>query len=182
MIPGPREEIDMKRALWTMVILLGAITAAGAQHMGPAGPHHGHGPGGMMEGMLAEFGLFPPDFVLANQTALGLSDEQILGITKDVGATHDKFTTIQQNLRPLAEQLHDMLNKTRIDEPAALALASQVHDLEKQMKLTHLGLMIRVKNSLTAEQQDKLKSLAPPRPERGAGPGPRPPQSPDDNE
>jgi Spy/CpxP family protein refolding chaperone len=182
MNPDRSKEIPMKRALWTMLILLGTITLAGAQHSGPMGPHPGHGPGGMMEGPLAEFGLFPPDFVLSNQTALGLSDKQLLAITKDVGATHDKFSTLQNDLRPLAEQLHTLLNQAKIDESAALTLASQVHDLEKQMKLTHLGLMIRVKNTLTPDQQDKLKALAPPRPNRSDRQGPPPPQAPDDNE
>jgi Spy/CpxP family protein refolding chaperone len=169
----------MKRAFLTILVLSAAIGAAAAQHQGPGGPFQKHGPGGMMEGPMAEFGLFPPDFVLANQTALALSDQQILTITKDIGATHDKFSGIKEKLGPLAEQLHTMLSQTRIDEAAALALASQVHDLEKQIKLTHLGLMIRVKNTLTPEQQDKLKSLAPPRPDHADRRGPRPPQAPD---
>ena len=169
----------MKRAWLTILVLSGAIAAAGAQHSGPMGPFPKHGPGGMMEAHMAQFGLFPPDFVLANQTALALSDQQILTITKDIGATHDKFGGIKENLRPLAEQLHTMLSQTRVDEAAALALASQVQDLEKQIKLTHLGLMIRVKNSLTPEQQEKLKSLAPPRQERSDRHGSRPPQGPD---
>jgi len=168
----------MKRTLLTILILSGAITAAGAQHSGPMGPFPKHGPGGMMEAHMAQFGLFPPDFVLANQTALALSDQQILAITKDIGATHDKFVGTKQELGALAEQLHTKLSQTRIDEAEALALASQVQDLEKQIKLTHLGLMIRVKNSLTPEQQDKLKALAPPRPERSDRRGPRPPQAP----
>ena len=170
----------MKRAILTILILSCAITVAGAQHSGPPGPFPKHGPGDMMEAHMAQFGLFPPDFVLANQTALALSDQQILAITKDIGATHDKFVGIKENLGPLAEQLHTMLSQTRIDEAAALALASQVHNFEEQIKLTHLGLMIRVKNSLTPEQQEKLKSLAPPpRQERSDRRGPRPPQSPD---
>lgn len=169
----------MKRALLTILILTGAITAVGAQHSGPMGPFPKHGHGGMMEAHMAQFGLFPPDFVLANQTALALSDQQILAITKDIGATHDRFASIKENLRPLAEQLHAMLSQTRVDEAAALALASQVQDLEKQIKLTHLGLMIRVKNTLTPEQQEKLKSLEPPRRERSDRRGPRPPQGSD---
>ncbi len=167
----------MKRALLTILILTGAITAVGAQHSSPMGPFPKHGHGGMMEAHMAQFGLFPPDFVLANQTALALSDQQILAITKDIGATHDRFASIKENLRPLAEQLHTVLSQTRVDDAGALALASQVQDLEKQIKLTHLGLMIRVKNTLTPEQQEKLKSLAPTRQERSRGP--RPPQGPD---
>jgi len=50
------------------------------------------------------------------------------------------------------------------------------------VKLAHLGLMIRVKNVLTPEQQDKLKTLAPPRPGQMDRRGPPPPDAPEDNE
>jgi Spy/CpxP family protein refolding chaperone len=171
----------MKRMLLMFLVALGATGVALAQHPGQGGMHP-HGQRGMMQGFLAEFGLFPPDFVLANQTALGLSDKQILAITKDVGATHDKLAPMQDNVRTLAGQLHDMLNQSKIDESAALDLASQVHDMEKQIKLTHMGLMIRVKNQLTPDQQDKLKNLAPPRPNGMDRRGPPPPEAPEDNE
>jgi len=112
----------------TLLVLVGAIGVVAAQHAGP-GMHHRGGPGEMM-GHLMEFGLFPPDFVLKNQTALGLSDKQILAITKDVGATHDKFQSMRDGIQPLAEQLHQMLSQDKVDEAAAVALASQLHDQE----------------------------------------------------
>ena len=175
----------MKPLFCFAAALLCAVTAAGAQHMGPPGGHGRHHPGEMMDGPLAEFGLFPPDFVLANQNALGLSDKQLLAITKDVGATHEKFAGMRDAIRPLAEKLHAMLSQSRIDEPEALALAAQVHDMEKQIKMEHLGLMIRVKNNLTPDQQETLKSLAPPRPDRSnRSDRPEPPMTPnpDDSE
>ena len=170
----------MKRTLLMLLVVLGAVGLALAQ--GGMGGPHGHGPRGRMQGFLAEFGLFPPDFVLSNQTQLGLSDKQILAITKDVGATHDKLGPMQDNVRAMAGQLHDMLNQSKIDESAALDLASQLHDAEKQVKLTHMGLMIRVKNQLTPDQQATLKSLAPPPPARMNGRGAPPPEAPEDNE
>ena len=174
----------MKRLLCLVLALLGAFTAAAAQPMGPSGPGRHH-PGEMMDRRMAEFGLFPPDFVLANQNALGLTDRQLLAITKDVGATHEKFAGMRDTIRPLAEKLHAMLSQSRIDEPEALALAAQLNDMEKQIKMEHLGLMIRVKNTLTADQQEKLKSLAPPRrdrSDRSDRPAPPAPQNPDDRE
>jgi len=174
----------MKTWLCLTLALCCAISVAGAQHMGPPPGGHGrHHPGEMMDGPLAEFGLFPPDFVLANQTALGLSDKQLLAITKDVGATHEKFAAMRDSIRPMADKLHAMLSQTRIDESEAIGLAAQVHDMEKQIKMEHLGLMIRVKNMLTPDQQDTLKSLAPPRPQRPDRPGQPPvPPTPDDSE
>jgi len=164
----------MKRLFSILFVAIAATAIVTAQERGPGGPfgpHHGHGPGFMRE-HLAQFGLFPPDFVLMNQAALNLSDKQILAITKDVGATHEKVTAAQDSLRPLADQLHDLLGKTKVDEAAAVELAAQIHDLEKQIKMTHLGLMIRVKNVLSAEQQQKLRDLRPPRPDQPGGPDP----------
>jgi hypothetical protein len=47
-------------------------------------------------------------------------------------------------------------------------------DLEKKVKTAHLTLMIRVKNLLTADQQDKARALEPQHAE-----GPPPPQAED---
>jgi Spy/CpxP family protein refolding chaperone len=166
----------VKRLLLILVAFITASVPALAQQP-PPGPgdfhpgHGGRGPGAMRE-HLAEFGLFPPDFVLMNQAALKLTDDQILAITKDVGATHEKVKAAQDSLRPLAEQLHGLLDKPKVDEAAAVALASQIHDQEKQIKMTHLGLMIRVKNVLSPEQQQKLRDLKPARSDRPGGPNP----------
>ena len=45
-------------------------------------------------------------------------------------------------------------------------------DLEKKIKTAHLTLMIRVKNLLTADQQEKARALAP---QHAAGPPTPPP-------
>jgi len=118
----------------------------------------------MWGGPLGESSLFPPDFVLANQSKISLTDEQILAITKDVGATHDKFGTLHENLKSVSDQLRTLLDAPQVDEKVALALASQLMDLEKQVKTAHIGLMIRVKNQLTPDQQQKLRDLRPPHP------------------
>ena len=156
----------MKR-LFAMVLVLVAATAVNATggSGGPEGSHHVHGgPAWMWGGPLGESSLFPPDFVLANQSRIGLTDEQILAITKDVGATHDKVSTLHESLKSLSDQLRTLLDAPLIDEKAAMAQASQLMDLEKQVKTAHIGLMIRVKNQLTPDQQQKLRDLRPPRP------------------
>jgi Spy/CpxP family protein refolding chaperone len=164
----------MKR-LFAIALILAAVTgAAGAAGPGPRGPHHGPGGPGHLWG--GDFGasLFPPDFVLANQTKIGLTDEQILAITKEIGVTHDKMGPVHEDLKNLSDQLRTLLDAPQVDEKAALALASQLMDLEKQAKTAHIRLMIRVKNELTAEQQDKLRELRPqhpPRPDDSPGPG-----------
>ena len=107
-----------------------------------------------------ERGLFPPELVLSNQIALGLSAEQITSIKKQVGDTHTRVLDVQVDLHRVTEQLQVALDAPKVDESAVLALASQAMDLEKQVKSAHLALMIRVKNLLTPDQQDKARTMS----------------------
>jgi len=125
--------------------------------------------GGPMGGPLERY-LYPPDLVLSIQIALGLSDEQIATIKKQIGETHDASLDVQTKLRRVTEQLHAVLEPTKVDEAAALALAMQAMDPERQIKNAHLTLMIRVKNVLTPEQQETLKALRPARTPRAGRP------------
>src|SRR5262249_13743205 len=152
---------------------------------GPRGPHHGPGgpggPGGMWGGPLWEASLFRPDFVLDNRSQIGLTDEQGIAIAEDVGATRDNLHAQHDVLTGLADQLRTLLDAPHVDEKAALALASRLMDAEKQVKTAHMGLMIRVKNRLTPEQQQKLRDLRPahpPHPPDAPGP-PEPPEAPE---
>jgi Spy/CpxP family protein refolding chaperone len=122
----------------------------------PMGPMGGHGMGSAMER-----DLFPPELILTNQIALGLTTEQIGSIKKQVGDTHSRVLDVQVDLHRVTEQLNAALDGPKVDESAVLALASQAMDLEKQVKTAHLTLMIRVKNILTPEQQDKARTLSP---------------------
>ena len=94
-----------------------------------------------------------------NQLALGLSGDQVAAIKKLVGETQDRVLDVQVDLHRATEQLRAALETAKIEEAAALSVASQAMDLEKRVKTAHLTLMIRVKNLLTEEQQDKARAL-----------------------
>jgi len=118
----------------------------------------GAGMGGSMER-----NLFPAEFVLRNQVALDLSTEQVATIKKQVGDTQGRLLDAKVDLGRVTEQLRAALEGAKVDEAAALSLAAQAMDLEKQVKTAHLGLLIRVKNALTEEQQTKARALMPQR-------------------
>lgn len=154
--PGPRD---------------GSRGAPGAPG-GPGGPPGPGGPGGpdaapRPEGPGAPGNppfardLFPPELVLHNQIAIGLSAEQVGGIKKLLNETHSRTLDIQTDLSRVAEKLGDALEPLRVDEAVALGLADQVMRLETEVKKTHLGMLIRLKNLLTPEQQEKLRDLQP---------------------
>src|SRR5262249_13008412 len=98
------KEETMKRTFVIALILAAAAPIASAAGPGPRGPRHGPGGGGMWGGPLWEASLFRPDFVLQNQSQIGLTDDQILAITKDVGATHDKLRAQHDTVKGLADQ------------------------------------------------------------------------------
>lgn len=157
----------------TLVLATALSLAAGAAFAGPgmhADRHPGMRPGGhhgmMMGGPGLNHGLYPPEFVLENRSTLALTDEQVNAITNEISAAHDATMSVQTGIRPLAEKLHGMLQAPQIDEAGALSVASQIMDLEHQIKTAHLRMMIRVKNLLTADQLAKLKQMRPPRPMR----------------
>jgi Spy/CpxP family protein refolding chaperone len=144
----------------TFVVLF--ATAALAGHRGASTGRAGMGGprmGGAGMGASMERNLFPAEFVLRNQVALGLSADQVASIKKQVGDTQGNLLDAKVDLGRVTEQLRTALAGAKVDEAAALSLATQAMDLEKQVKTAHLGLLIRVKNVLTAEQQDKARAL-----------------------
>ena len=142
----------MRRLIALPIALCLAAAAHAAGHPGPARGFHAPP---------MDDHLFPPDLLLSNQIALGLSDDQVSSIKKALNETHPKIIDVQTSLQRVTEQLNDQLEAPRVDEGAALALAGQAMDLEKQIKTAHMSLLIRVKNLLTPEQQDKAKALRP---------------------
>ena len=112
-----------------------------------------------------EHNLFPPELILMNQMALGLSTDQVDAIKKQVGDTHSRVLDSQVDLHRVTEQLHAALEPPTVDERAVLSLAAQAMDLERKIKTAHLTLMIRVKNLLAADQQERARALSPQRAE-----------------
>jgi hypothetical protein len=113
--------------------------------------------------------LFRPELVMKNQAAIGLTDAQRTAITAAIRETQDRLLPMQWELEAQSEQVAKLFATPRIDPDAALAAAAPVMDIEQQIKKEHLRLLIRIKNELTPEQQEKLRALHP----EGCGPGRR---------
>lgn len=105
--------------------------------------------------------LFPPQLILRNQMALGLTGEQIDAIKKLLNESHSKTIDLQVDLQRVTEKLGTIVSATKIDEAAALAASDEAMALESQIKKAHLALLIRVKNLLTPAQVEKAKALRP---------------------
>lgn len=155
----------MKRLATLTCALVFATAALAGLGGGPGGKPGmgGHRMGSPGMGGSMDHNLFPPEFVLMNQMALGLSTEQVASIKGRVGNTQVQVLDAQVQLHRVTEELHAALENTTVDLIPTLGLASRAMELERQIKMAHLNLMIRVKNTLTEEQQDKARALRPQR-------------------
>jgi Spy/CpxP family protein refolding chaperone len=101
--------------------------------------------------------LFPPELVMQHQADIGLKPEQRTAITHAIGELQGKVLDVQWRMQDAARQLASLLGKPSVDETAALAQVDQVLNLEREVKRAQLTLLIRIKNTLTPEQQGKLE-------------------------
>ena len=167
--------------------LMIAAAATGWAQRPPEGPG-GEPPGGPMEqggmqmpgrggpqgGPMGE-NFFPPELIMQNQQALGLSDEQKTAIRDVMQKSMARFTDLQWQQSAEAEAMGTLLKQEPTDEGKAVAQLDKLLNIENEIKRLHMSVMIKVKNLLKADQQAKLRELRrPSRPEGGQqGPGRR---------
>jgi len=181
--------------MYFLVLLLGVSMLAFTQEQGQQGPPPGgemrHG--GEMRGAhgdmhmkhmdghdpLGEF-MFPPEMILEHTAELNLTAEQKTAIRNEVKNTQSQFTDLQFQLQDNMQAFTSLLHQAKTDERQALAALDKALDTERQIKKLHVGMMIRIKNMLSAEQVEKLHQMHQmqgpmkqrnPMPGGGGGPG-----------
>lgn len=160
------------------LILLGAtllLTAPTLAQQAPPAPPAAPAP----HDPLAE-SLFPPELVMANQRAIGLDDEQKAYLRQEISEAQARFLNLQWDLQDAMESLKSLLDQEQVNEQQILAQLDKVLDAERRIKRAQMGLMVRIKNKLTAEQQARLREFRPrpPAPPRAPA-APRPPSPPE---
>jgi Spy/CpxP family protein refolding chaperone len=125
-----------------------------AQAPAPPGPEAGQDP--------IRDRLFPPELILQRQAELGIDEKQRAALTKELAAFQSQIVEVQWKLGSAAEELAHLLDAPRIDEARALAQADKVMALEREVKRSHLGLLIRIRNLLTDAQRAQLAKLRKP--------------------
>jgi|WetSurMetagenome_2_1015567.scaffolds.fasta_scaffold27963_4 Spy/CpxP family protein refolding chaperone len=155
------------------ILMIAVTTASVAQGLGGGGQGGGHKRRGAPE-LMAE-NLFSPDLVMQNQKALNLTESQQSAIRAEMQKTMATFTDLKWQESAASEALDAALKVERPDEKQALALFDKVLAAEDAVKRLQFGMLVRVKNLLTPQQQTLLKELKeqegpddPPR-ERGQG-------------
>jgi TonB-dependent SusC/RagA subfamily outer membrane receptor len=102
---------------------------------------------------------FPPELVMANQQAIGLTERQRAAIQDVMKETQSKFVGLQFTLSGEVEKLQGLLQGPSAEEPRVQAQVDRVLDIEREIKHTQITMMIRVKNQLTESQQATLSRL-----------------------
>jgi len=103
--------------------------------------------------------LFPPELIMVHQQELGIDDKQRTAILHEVEKTQSTLLPIQWQMQGATGEMVRLLDEPKVDESKVLAQADKLMDLERQMKRTHLGLLVRLRNLLTEAQRAKLKTL-----------------------
>src|SRR5713226_9815383 len=100
--------------------------------------------------------LFPPELIMGHQEELGVEEAQRTAILKEIEKTQSQVLQLQWQMQAAMEQLARALDAPKIDESKALAQADRLMTMERDVKRTHLGMLIRIRNLLAASQRAKL--------------------------
>jgi Spy/CpxP family protein refolding chaperone len=103
--------------------------------------------------------LFDPQLVLKHAQEVGLQAAQRATIISAIKEAQGDILDLQLQMAERHGELVKAMEAIRVDEAAALAQVDKVLGLEREMKRKQLQLLIRVKNALTREQQDRLQEL-----------------------
>jgi len=103
--------------------------------------------------------LFPPELVMGHQQEIGLGEGQREAIKREIEKAQSRFLDLQWQMPREVERLVFLLQSRPVDEARVLAQAETVMRLETETKKTHLSLLVRIKNALSAEQHAKLREI-----------------------
>lgn len=134
----------MRLSRWFLLPIVLAATVASAQAP-PDDPFQG--------------ALFPPELVMRHAEDVGLDAGQRTAIKEAIQEVQPLFLDRQFELQSEVGRLRKQLASATVDEEAALERLDRVLALEREIKRAQVGLLIRIKNLLRPEQQERLTEL-----------------------
>jgi Spy/CpxP family protein refolding chaperone len=103
--------------------------------------------------------LFPPELVMEHQAAIALTPAQRDAVAKETERAHAELLKLQWELDEKKEKLVAVLDADKVDEAASKQAAAEVMKREDAIKAGHLAMLVRIKNVLSKEQQEKLRAI-----------------------
>ncbi|HEY6826420.1 MAG TPA: hypothetical protein VI259_06170 [Gemmatimonadaceae bacterium] len=110
--------------------------------------------------------LLSPDLVMSHQQAIALTEVQRLSIQTNMLDAQKKMLDQQFKLQNEVEKLQSLLKSIKPDEGKVLEEMDKVLNAERDIKRAQLSLMVKLKNSLTPQQQSQLETLRGQAPEK----------------
>jgi Spy/CpxP family protein refolding chaperone len=144
------------RSLLTTVLLVASAGTAAAQ-VNPQSP----GKAASAANPEPEFArhVFSPELVMKYQQRIGLRPEQRKTITAAIQRAQSSMVEHQWRMLDEAEKLGDLLQAPTVNESAVLGQVDRVLGIEREVKRVQMALLVRIKNTLTRDQQAALRSL-----------------------
>lgn len=136
---------------------MGVPHGAPGAHRGPPGAMQSGGGQGPHRALREH--LFPPELLMHHQSEIGLTESQREELQEQLKAMQVQMVELQFEIERHSEKLGDLLAAARPNEAQVLAQVGKVMEVEREIKLNHLRLLIRIKNMLSPEQQQKLQEL-----------------------
>jgi Spy/CpxP family protein refolding chaperone len=103
--------------------------------------------------------LVPPELVMRHSQAIGLTSEQRDAIKTAVKEAQSGFIDPQWQMQTEAGRMVDLLQQRPLDEAAILGQLDRILDLERRIKKLQFSLLVRIKNTLSVSQLEKLEKL-----------------------
>jgi len=103
--------------------------------------------------------LFPPELVMQHQQKIGLRSDQRTAITEAIQQLQARVVELQWRMQEEGQRLAEIFQRAQVNEGEALAQVDRVLGVEREVKRAHMTMLIRIKNTLTPEQQAMLRSL-----------------------
>ena len=115
------------------------------------------GPGGNKD--VFQDRLFAPNIILEHQDELDLTKEQFTQIRAAVVAVQANVAEHEWDLREAYQRVLADLDETPIDEDQVMQDVQAALSAENEVKKLQVGMLIKLRNLLTDEQMEYLRSV-----------------------
>ena len=122
-----------------------------------AAPVLAQGPGGNKDVFKGK--LFAPNIILEHQDELDLTKEQFTQIRAAVVEVQSNVAEHEWDLREAYQRVLASLDETPIDEDKVMENVQVALSAENEVKILQVGMLITIRNLLTDEQMDYLRSV-----------------------
>lgn len=103
--------------------------------------------------------LYPVETVLKFCEEIGLTETKVTAIKKIYDDNSPVFNSLKWDLDAAQVAIRKKLEASKIDETSTLEQLKKINVMEDELKYLRLKMLIKIKNELSEEQQEKLNAL-----------------------